>query len=101
MSRFGDLMKGRKPPASEPVAPVREAPAPGPSAPVREAPAPDEPVAKDVVEGGEEVVDETPDLSSMSKSELEEYGREIGVELDKRHSRKRLIGEIEEALDTL
>jgi len=101
MSRFGDLMKGRKPPASEPVAPVREAPAPGPSAPVREAPAPDEPVAKDVVEEGEEVVDETPDLSSMSKGELEEYGREIGVELDKRHSRKRLIGEIEEALDTL
>jgi len=53
------------------------------------------------VEEGEEVVDETPDLSSMSKGELEEYGRGIGVELDKRHSRKRLIGEIGEALDNL
>ena len=89
MSRFGDLMKGKKEPAPEPVAPAPE------------------PVVEEVVEEvaeeekEEEVVDETPDLSSMSKSELEEYGREIGVELDKRHSRKRLIGEIEEALDTL
>ena len=35
----------------------------------------------------------------MSKDELEEYGRELGVELDKRHSKKRLISELEEVLD--
>jgi hypothetical protein len=38
-------------------------------------------------------------LEEMSKGELEEYGRELGVELDKRHSKKRLISEIEEVLD--
>ena len=86
-------MKGKKAPAPEPVAPTPEPVAPAPEPVIEE-------VAEEVVEE-EEVVDETPDLSSMSKSELEEYGREIGVELDKRHSRKRLIGEIEEVLDTL
>ena len=40
-------------------------------------------------------------LDTMSKVELEEYGRELGIELDRRHSKKRLISEIEEALDNL
>ena len=99
MSRFGDLMKGKKSPAPEPVAPTPSAPTP--PAPIEVATPEATSIAPEEVVEEEGVVDETPDLSSMSKSELEEYGREIGVELDKRHSRKRLIGEIEEALDTL
>ena len=99
MSRFGDLMKGKKVPAPEPVASAPSAPTP--PAPVEVATPEATSIAPEEVVEEEDVADETPDLSSMSKSELEEYGREIGVELDKRHSRKRLIGEIEEALDTL
>ena len=74
MSRFGDLIRGGAP-----------APTPAP-APV---PAP-EPVVEEVVE--EEVV-----LEDMSKDELEEYGRTIGIELDKRRSKERLIEELHEA----
>ncbi len=78
MSRFGDLLGGKKP-----------APAPAP-----------EPVVEEVlVTPEEEVLTEANPLEEMSKDELEEYGRELGVELDKRHSKKRLISEIEEVLD--
>ena len=78
MSRFGDLLSGQKP-----------APAPAP-----------EPVVEEVlVTPEEEVLTEANPLEEMSKNELEEYGRELGVELDKRHSKKRLISEIEEVLD--
>ena len=78
MSRFGDLLGGQKP-----------APAPAP-----------EPVVEEVlVTPEEEVLIEASPLEEMSKDELEEYGRELGVELDKRHSKKRLISEIEEVLD--
>lgn len=37
-------------------------------------------------------------LHEMTKDELEEYGRTVGIELDKRHSRKRLVQELEEYL---
>ena len=40
-------------------------------------------------------------IKDMSKKELEEYGRTVGLELDRRHSRKRLIKELEEYLDNL
>tara|TARA_B100000424_G_scaffold248843_1_gene222285 strand:- start:341 stop:643 length:303 start_codon:yes stop_codon:yes gene_type:complete len=98
MSRFGDLLGGKKP-ASSP-APVAPAPsAPTPPAPV-EVDTPEAiSIAPEEVVEEEEVVDETSDLSSMSKNELEAYGRELGVELDRRHSKKRLISEIEEILD--
>jgi len=80
MSKFGDLLRGRK-----------TAPAPAPE-PVVEAPAAEE-----------EVVELLPyesdvSLNEMSKDELEEYGRTVGIELDKRHSRKRLVQELEEYL---
>jgi len=39
-------------------------------------------------------------LEEMTKDELEQYGREIGIELDKRHSKGRLINEILEHLDS-
>ena len=37
-------------------------------------------------------------LHDMSKKELEDYGRTVGIELDRRHSRKRLVRELEEYL---
>ena len=78
MSRFWDLMGGKKEPTPVP------APAPTP-----------EPVVEEVVEsevdtgGSAESV-----LENMSKDELEDYGRVLGIELDKRRSKKRLVEEI-------
>ena len=53
---------------------------------------------------GELAIDETaPDkgiltanLKTMTKSELEIYGRSIGIELDKRHTKIDLIAELEQ-----
>ena len=38
------------------------------------------------------------DLESLSKIELEEFGRELGIELDRRHSKKKLVKELEDEL---
>ena len=35
------------------------------------------------------------DLNVMTKKQLEEYGRTLGVELDRRHSKKKLIAQLE------
>ncbi len=35
------------------------------------------------------------DLNVMTKKQLEEYGRNLGVELDRRHSKKKLIAQLE------
>ena len=77
MSRFGDLVKGRvSKPAPEPV-----------------------------VEKVAPVVEKTPvkktsdvSLESMSKKELESYGRTVGVELDRRHSKKDLVKELKDVI---
>jgi len=37
-------------------------------------------------------------LHDMTKNELEEYGRTVGIELDKRRSKKRLIEDLENYL---
>ena len=100
MSRFGDLLSGKKTtaPASTPV------PAPAPEPVV-------EPVVEEVVgeESEEEVEEESVELfpyesdvsfHDMSKRELEEYGRTVGIELDRRHSRTRLVSELENYLST-
>ena len=69
MSKFGDLIRG-----------IKAAPAPTPE-PVVEPPAPTpEPVLED-----------------MNKKELEEYGRTLGIELDRRHKKEDLIEELKEA----
>ena len=80
MSRFGDLVGGKK-----------AAPAPA-SEPVVEAPAAEEEVVE-LLPYESEV-----NLHEMTKDELEEYGRTVGIELDKRHSRTRLVRELEEFL---
>jgi len=51
------------------------------------------PIAEPVVKKPEAVTD----LSSMTKAELEVYGRSIGLELDKRLNKTTLISQIEEA----
>ena len=77
MSKFGDLIRG----VSAPAPKVEVAPAPEPV--VEEAPA----VEEDAVHVA---------LEELSKDELEAYGRTLGVELDKRHSKKKLIEELKE-----
>ena len=72
MSRFGDLLGGKKVEAPAPAAPTPPAAVPAPSKPA---------------------VNISDD---MSKVELEEYGRTIGIELDRRHSKKKLIQELED-----
>ena len=84
MSKFGDLIRG-----------VKAAPAPAPT-PVP-TPAP-EPVVEEVVEVSEEETYESDvSLHDMSKKELEEYGRTLGIELDRRHKKEDLIEELKEA----
>ena len=75
MSRFGDLLGGNVTPPTPPV-PVEPEP--------------------DVVEGD---YDEGQIyLESLSKVELEEFGRELGIELDRRHNKKALVKELEDEL---
>ena len=81
MSKFGDLIAGVS------GVPVVETPAPV----VEEAPRPEEEVADTVA---------APDFESMSKDELEDYGRTVGIELDRRHNKKKLIKELEDHLAT-
>jgi len=77
MSKFGDLLSGKT----------------------------STPVPEPVVEKVAPVVETTPakktsdvSLESMSKKELESYGRTVGVELDRRHSKKDLVKELKDVL---
>ena len=75
MSRFGDLIGGKTTP------PIVVEPEP------------------DVVEGDSDKGDKGQvDLESLSKIELEEFGRELGIELDRRYSKKKLVKELEDEL---
>ena len=78
MSRFGDLLSGK--PVETP--PVVDA-APSSVEPVEE-----EQYASDV------------SFQDMSKDELEDYGRTVGIELDRRHNKKKLIQELEDHLES-
>ena len=93
MSRFGELLGGKTPAA--PAAPAAPAPIAVPSKPV-EAIAPDPIAVEEVVETFPYESDVS--IHDMSKKELEEYGRTVGIELDRRHSRKRLVKELQEYL---
>ena len=85
MSKFGDLIAGVSgvPVVEAPVPVVEEAPAPV----VEEAPRPEEEVA--------DTVAAPVSFESMSKDELEDYGRTIGIELDRRLSKKKLVQQLE------
>ena len=82
MSKFGDLIAGVS------GVPVVETPVPV----VEEAPRPEEEVA--------DTVAAPVSFESMSKDELEDYGRTVGIELDRRHNKKKLIKELEDHLAT-
>ena len=58
-----------------------------------------EPESEDVVITEEPTVEQTNDFESMTKKQLEDFGRTIGIELDRRHSKKVLIKELEEKLN--
>ena len=87
MSKFGDLIAGVTGETVE-KAPVIETPAPV----VEEAPRPEEEVA--------DTVAAPVDFDVMSKDELEDYGRTVGIELDRRHNKKKLIKELKDHLAT-
>tara|TARA_Y100000004_G_C8610079_1_gene284299 strand:- start:74 stop:310 length:237 start_codon:yes stop_codon:yes gene_type:complete len=61
----------------------------------------DESVVEEVVEStiDDETYESDVSLHDMSKKELEDYGRTVGIELDRRHSHSKLVKELEEYLD--
>ena len=50
---------------------------------------------EEVVITEEPVVEQTNDFESMTKKQLEDFGRTIGIELDRRQNKKVLIKELE------
>ena len=54
---------------------------------------------EEVVITEEPTVEQTNYFESMTKKQLEDFGRTIGIELDRRHSKKVLIKELEEKLN--
>jgi len=78
MSHFGDLIAGKTPKT--------------------EIPKPSTPVAEEPPRPEEEIADA---FSDMSKVELEEYGRTVGIELDRRYSKSKLIKELEDHLESV
>ena len=88
MSRFGDLLGG-KPSETPPVIDT----APSSVEPVvEEAPRPEEEIS--------ELYESDVSFQDMSKDELEDYGRTVGIELDRRHNKKKLIQELEDHLES-
>ena len=77
MSHFGDLLAGKTP--------------------ITEVPKPPTPVVEESPRPEEEIADA---FSDMSKVELEEYGRTIGIELDRRHNKSKLIKELEDHIES-
>ena len=59
-----------------------------------------EPESEEVVITEEPVVEKANDFESMTKKQLEDFGRTIGIELDRRQSKKVLIKELEEKLNS-
>ena len=85
MSKFGDLINGTETVETVETPVVEEAPV------VDTAPA-----------SVEEPVDPEPiDLWSLSKDELEDYGRTIGIELDRRLSKHKLVMQLEDHIEYL
>ena len=75
MTRFGQLLKGDVTTTS-----VDELP-----------PRPEEEIASNVESPSSDL-----DFDSMSKLELESYGRTLGVELDRRQSKDKLINQLKD-----
>tara|TARA_B100000900_G_scaffold92172_1_gene75514 strand:+ start:338 stop:580 length:243 start_codon:yes stop_codon:yes gene_type:complete len=78
MSKFGDLINGSNTPE-----PIKEY----------------EVTITGIEESPVVEKESNPDIYSMSKDELEDYGRTIGIELDRRHNKKKLVRELQEYID--
>ena len=89
MSKFGDLLGGKNP-NTTPVVPAQPDPVVSAPKPVKE---------EVLITPKEEVLTEASPLEEMSKKELEDYGRTMGIELDRRHSKESLIEELKGAQD--
>ena len=83
MSKFGDLLGGTPAPVATPPTPAPEPLAP----PVVDAPPP---VAAAPLKQ---------QLINKSKDELEQIGRGVGIELDKRNSHSKLVVELQSELE--
>ena len=57
------------------------------------------PEPEELVITEEPIVEQTNDFESMTKKQLEEFGRTIGLELDRRQNKKVLIEELEKKLN--
>lgn len=87
MSIFGKMMGGQKP-APAPAAPTPPEPVAVPTPPAEAVvPPAEEPAEEETYESDVSVYD-------MSKEELEEYGRTVGIELDRRVSRNKMLREL-------
>tara|TARA_B100000683_G_scaffold265585_1_gene296723 strand:+ start:298 stop:543 length:246 start_codon:yes stop_codon:yes gene_type:complete len=81
MSKFGDLINGVTP---------------------SETPVVEKPVVDTTPASVEDPVNPEPlNLWNLSKDELEDYGRTIGIELDRRHSKSKLVKQLESHIDSL
>ena len=90
MSKFGDLIAGVSGETVVQAPVVEETPV------VEEAP-----VVDSAPSSVEDPVDPEPlDLWKLSKDELEDYGRTIGIELDRRYSKSKLVKELEDFIET-
>lgn len=77
MTRFGDLLKGSVSTNSV-----------------------EEPVVDTAPASVEDPVNPEPlNLWNLSKEELEDYGRTIGIELDRRHNKSKLVKQLENYID--
>ena len=85
MSHFGDLLKGGSEKVTPTPPPVVEQSAP---------PAPPAPVVEEVKGISKQ------ELMKLSKIELEELGREHGIELDRRISHAKLVVQLKAFIDS-
>ena len=107
MSHFGDLLAGKTTTAAPVVPPVEEPVVEAPGTPASYEPDIAPPAPEPAVVITEDLPDlpdvpSTPaptwaDLNKKSKYELEQIGRTIGIELDRRQSHNKLVDQLLEA----
>ena len=91
MSIFAKMMGGSKPdPIPEPEPVVEE------TVEVVEEPVVEVPTAEEDL--GEVALESDVSIGELNKDELEAYGRTVGIELDRRHSRRKMARELEDYL---
>ena len=101
MSRFGDLLAGKKTPPTPAPEPVVEETVEVVESPIvgEDTTNYDEVIEEELREVSEEDGYESDvSLNDMTKRELEEYARTVGLELDRRHNKATLLNELEEFL---